>query len=270
MAFMVPEIGHGIFYYVENTYGEGTNVPSDVVPSKPKLRDFKDYIEGEPASFEKQVGWWAHLTAHGYMDQTDWAGPFKTEAEAMEYLKETYEVDEQGEPLGEVRGKSSLNDAERSQWIDNDEGLYNWWKSSRQSKSAFIKENRSEIDEGIRRVLEPKAMPDWRKYAGWSRGKAKPTRLDIRHGARIEIIVGNVGTVFDEYAVSGSNVASSAFFAYEMYVDRSVSGVGRSAGEDVVMLVDGEVYKEHRGPSTEGLVRGKTLKHGQLQGKKKS
>ena len=33
-----------------------------------------------------------------------------------------------------------MNDTEREQWIDNDEGLYDWWKSSRMSKREFIKE----------------------------------------------------------------------------------------------------------------------------------
>ena len=48
--------------------------------------------------------------------------------------------------------RTALNDSDREQWIDNDEGLYNWWRSSRQSKRAFIRENRAEIDEAINRV----------------------------------------------------------------------------------------------------------------------
>jgi hypothetical protein len=47
-----------------------------------------------------------------------------------------------------------MNDAERSQWIDNDEGLYLWWKQSRKSKKRFIKENRTEIDAAINPVVE--------------------------------------------------------------------------------------------------------------------
>ena len=35
-----------------------------------------------------------------------------------------------------------MNDTERSQWIDNDEGLYNWWKASKLPKSRFINLNR--------------------------------------------------------------------------------------------------------------------------------
>lgn len=47
-----------------------------------------------------------------------------------------------------------MNDTDRSQWIDNDEGLYDWWKSTRLSKREFIRQNRAEIDAAIRPVLE--------------------------------------------------------------------------------------------------------------------
>lgn len=48
-----------------------------------------------------------------------------------------------------------MNNAEREQWIDNDEGLYNWWRSLHMSKRAFIKENREELDACIERALHP-------------------------------------------------------------------------------------------------------------------
>ena len=38
--------------------------------------------------------------------------------------------------------RGGLNNTEREQWIDNDEGLYSWWRSSRMSKRDFIKEAR--------------------------------------------------------------------------------------------------------------------------------
>lgn len=31
------------------------------------------------------------------------------------------------------------------QWVDNDEGLYRWWRQSRLSKREFIRLNRSEL-----------------------------------------------------------------------------------------------------------------------------
>ena len=41
----------------------------------------------------KRSAWWAQLSAPGYMDRTDTAGPFDTEREAAEYLCETYADD---------------------------------------------------------------------------------------------------------------------------------------------------------------------------------
>ena len=46
-----------------------------------------------------------------------------------------------------------MNDQERKNWVMNDEGLYNWWRSSRQGITQFIKENRTEIDRAINNVL---------------------------------------------------------------------------------------------------------------------
>jgi hypothetical protein len=57
-----------------------------------------------------------------------------------------------------------MNDTERAQWIDNDEGLYDWWRSSRQNKQAFIRENRTEITEVINRVLDGDKPPHYLKY----------------------------------------------------------------------------------------------------------
>lgn len=58
-----------------------------------------------------------------------------------------------------------LNDQERHLWILNDESLYNWYRSSRQSMRAFIRENRDEIDSAIRKTLAPPPERDWRYYA---------------------------------------------------------------------------------------------------------
>lgn len=46
-----------------------------------------------------------------------------------------------------------MNNEERRQWIQNDEGLYQWWKESRLSLARFIQTNRTEIDRVINRVL---------------------------------------------------------------------------------------------------------------------
>jgi hypothetical protein len=46
-----------------------------------------------------------------------------------------------------------LNDHEREQWINNDEGLYDWWQRSRCSMRQFIRENREELDSLILAAL---------------------------------------------------------------------------------------------------------------------
>ena len=57
-----------------------------------------------------------------------------------------------------------MNNTEREQWIDNDEGLYNWWKSSRMSKREFIKENRAQIDEAIENMTSNKKPQHYLAY----------------------------------------------------------------------------------------------------------
>lgn len=57
-----------------------------------------------------------------------------------------------------------MNNTEREQWIDNDEGLYNWWRSSKLSKRKFIKENRAEIDAAINNVTSGKKPAHYLAY----------------------------------------------------------------------------------------------------------
>jgi len=46
-----------------------------------------------------------------------------------------------------------VSNKEIADWIDNDEGLYNWFNRSRMSKAKFIKENKQELSDCINRVL---------------------------------------------------------------------------------------------------------------------
>lgn len=59
-----------------------------------------------------------------------------------------------------------MNNGDREQWIDNDEGLYNWWRSSRLSKRKFIQENRAAIDEAIGNVLGNRKPAHYLAYGG--------------------------------------------------------------------------------------------------------
>ena len=49
-----------------------------------------------------------------------------------------------------------MNNNERENWINNDESLYNLWKSSRLSMRNFIKANKEEIDHAINALLNRK------------------------------------------------------------------------------------------------------------------
>jgi hypothetical protein len=72
------------------------------------------------------------------------------------------------EDLYEGFGASgSIDNAEREQWIQNDEGLYNWYqRESRREKGgmrAFIQRNKAEIDAAIRSVRDrPPRQSGWR------------------------------------------------------------------------------------------------------------
>lgn len=61
---------------------------------------------------------------------------------------------------------SKVTNSDIAQWIDNDEGLYNWWKGSRQSKREFIKENRDELVACIRKVLDGDKPAHYLAYGG--------------------------------------------------------------------------------------------------------
>ena len=50
--------------------------------------------------------------------------------------------------------KSKITIADIDQWIDNDEGLYNWFNRSRLSRREFIKQNKQELIECISAVLD--------------------------------------------------------------------------------------------------------------------
>ena len=59
-----------------------------------------------------------------------------------------------------------MNDTERDQWVDNDEGLYDEWKRSGLSKRAFIRQNRSLIDGVITSVAGGAQPAHYLKYGG--------------------------------------------------------------------------------------------------------
>jgi len=57
---------------------------------------------------------------------------------------------------------------------------------------------------------------------------------------RIEVVVGNIGVIECESLQDGKIV-------FEDYVSKSSKGIGRAAGEDVALLVDGESFWDYLG-----------------------
>lgn len=57
-----------------------------------------------------------------------------------------------------------MNDTEREEWIKNDEGLYCWWRGSRQPLRKFVRENRPEIDRSIELMRSGKKQQHYLRY----------------------------------------------------------------------------------------------------------
>jgi hypothetical protein len=60
----------------------------------------------------------------------------------------------------------TLTISDIEQWVDNDEGLYSWWKSERIPKRQFIKENRKQLEAAINKVLGNEQPAHFLKYGG--------------------------------------------------------------------------------------------------------
>jgi len=60
--------------------------------------------------------------------------------------------------------RSTRNDEDRREWVDNNEGLYLRWQFSGLSMRLFVREFRAEIDTTIESALHPRGrrLPDRR------------------------------------------------------------------------------------------------------------
>ncbi len=97
MAFMRPVASYFAAYDVDTDSGSYI-VPVDVCGARCSKKDLLRYTEGTEVYSKKKVkGWFARLSASGYMDATDWQGPYKTEKAALDAVKDHYEVDDEGD-----------------------------------------------------------------------------------------------------------------------------------------------------------------------------
>jgi hypothetical protein len=82
MAFLIPEYVLGDF-----AVGEDEFLTTMIVPWE--YRDDQEWREPP----DKARGWFSRLSAPGYMDCTEWSGPFDTIEEAQADITETWDVD---------------------------------------------------------------------------------------------------------------------------------------------------------------------------------
>jgi len=73
-------------------------------------------------------------------------------------------MNETRHPRGWIAPGIRVNDDDREQWVDNDEGLYDLWRVSRLGKRAWVRANRGEIDAVITAVLTGEAPAHYLKY----------------------------------------------------------------------------------------------------------
>jgi hypothetical protein len=109
MSFMKPEVQKLVMYHVESNEGDEL-VPEDVcgdlreknpniVWTDGPVFAVSDYTDAKPEeikSIERKEGYYSRLSAPGYLDCTDWMGPYNTSAEALFACMREHQVDENG------------------------------------------------------------------------------------------------------------------------------------------------------------------------------
>lgn len=83
---MKPEITFGTFHHATNQHGDTELYPDEYFTLTEVMRE----CECEKEDVETLTGYYARLSMPGYLDCTEWAGPFDTVEEAEEYLTDTY------------------------------------------------------------------------------------------------------------------------------------------------------------------------------------
>lgn len=108
MAFMRPATVHMVCYHEDTNCGTEL-IPEEVCgkidleaePTREEWDRVLQYCEGNRIEgIERKEGWYARLSAPGYLDCTEWTGgPYDTEAEALEAVRIVYGVDDNGDSV---------------------------------------------------------------------------------------------------------------------------------------------------------------------------
>ena len=66
-----------------------------------------------------------------------------------------------------------------------------------------------------------------------------------------EVLVGNIGSVWNSHSHNDGGTYEIALLYFTDYVNMSKKNIGRSAGEDVSIWADGDIITEYTGTLTE-------------------
>lgn len=90
-SFMKPEIVHQHFTLYNNTRHHGDFlIPEDADTYRGDPKGGAAEYGCDVEDVETVFGYFARLSAPGYLDSTDWCGPFTTEKAARRYLNKLY------------------------------------------------------------------------------------------------------------------------------------------------------------------------------------
>ena len=89
---MVPQAEYMEMHHVETSEG------AEIVPAwlgSTDVAELADYLEGdslESEDIETRTGWYSRFSMPGYLDCTDWIGPYETERLALDGLAEMHNI----------------------------------------------------------------------------------------------------------------------------------------------------------------------------------
>ena len=94
MAFMKVETAYGEWFVYESRHEGIMTIPHECIEDIPE----EDVVE---VVCQRCSGWCSRLSAPGYLDCTEWMGPYEEERQAIEDCCELYSVDEDGNDIEE-------------------------------------------------------------------------------------------------------------------------------------------------------------------------
>jgi hypothetical protein len=89
--FMQPEVWQGTMVAVEHK-GERSLFPEESFTVDEAITETCG-DDWEEVTVARATGFWCRLSAPGYMDCTEWDGPYSTEAEALAELSAQYDLE---------------------------------------------------------------------------------------------------------------------------------------------------------------------------------